>query len=236
MRTSFWKEAFKRTVPILCSYICIGAAYGMTMNEAGYPWYLSLLVSFTVYTGAFQFVLVSLLTGGASLGLVALTALLMNSRQLFYGLSFLEEFPTMGRWQGAYMIATLTDETYAVDLSLPREMSGRREVLLLMAFFSRLYWLAGTALGALLGKALPFSTEGVEFCMTALFIILLMENCREKAARLPGAIGGGAALICLLLFGGQRFMLPALVLVSALLLGLDAFCKRMHTGKREQRS
>lgn len=120
------KTAFVRSLPVMFSYLFIGIAYGMTMEEAGLKWYYSLAVSSAVYTGAFQFVLITFLSSGASLVTVALTALLMNSRQSFYALTFLNDFKRMGR-RRLYMIHTLTDETYAVNCTLDDipEGSGR---------------------------------------------------------------------------------------------------------------
>ena len=130
------KKALKQSIPILCSYVFISMAYGMLMAENGYPWYVALLASVIVYTGAFQFVLVSLLAGGASLGLVAVTALLMNSRHIFYSLTFLEEFRRLG-WRAPYLIYTLTDENYAVNCALAPDEPGRHTLMLLVALFSR---------------------------------------------------------------------------------------------------
>ena len=117
-----WKLAFVKSLPIMCSYFFLGAAYGIMMEETGFPWYVALLLSMTVYTGAFQFVLITFLSTGASLLTIAITALLMNSRQSFYSLTFLNDFKRMGK-RKLYMIHSLTDETYAVNctLELPRK-------------------------------------------------------------------------------------------------------------------
>ena len=111
------KKVFIKSLPIMCSYIFIGTAYGMMMQNAGYKWYYSLLASLTIYTGAFQFVLITLLSSGASLLTIGLTAFLMNSRQSFYALTFIDVFNKMGS-KKVYMINTMTDETYAVNCSL----------------------------------------------------------------------------------------------------------------------
>ena len=112
-----WKLAFVKSLPIMCSYFFLGAAYGIMMEETGFPWYVALLLSMTVYTGAFQFVLITFLSTGASLLTIAITALLMNSRQSFYSLTFLNDFKRMGK-RKLYMIHSLTDETYAVNCTL----------------------------------------------------------------------------------------------------------------------
>lgn len=111
------KEAFVASIPIMCSYVFVAMAYGIMMEEAGFAWYISLFASLTIYTGAFQFLLITFLSGGASLLTIAVAAFLMNSRQSFYSLTFLKEFKTMGKKKW-YMIHTMTDETYAVNLTL----------------------------------------------------------------------------------------------------------------------
>ena len=126
MKKEIRKTAFLKSLPIMCSYLFVGMAYGMMMQEAGFGWYLSLAVSMTVYTGAFQFVLITLLSSGASFLTIGITAFLMNSRQLFYGLTFLDEFRKMGR-RKPYMICTLTDETYAVNLTLEDEDEKKKQ-------------------------------------------------------------------------------------------------------------
>ena len=173
-----------------------------------------------VYSGAFQFVLVSLLAGGASLGLVAVTALLMNSRQTFYSLSFVSDFRAMGR-RMPYMVYTMTDESYAVNCSLERDDPDRQDVMFYVAILCRIYWLLGTVLGAVVGQSLPFDLTGIDFCMTALFVILLMDQWAHPERRKPALVGGGIAMICLLIFGSGSFMLPALLITSVVLVILN---------------
>ena len=192
-------------------------AYGMMMASAGFPWYDSLLVSLTVYTGAFQFVLITFLSSGASLITIALTALLMNSRQSFYSLTFLKEFKQMGR-QKLYMIHTMTDETYAVNCTLDLHKKGKEDTMFLVALFSRCYWMVGSVLGGILGQIIPFDLTGIDFCMTALFLIIFIDQWEKAEKHTPALTGLGIGVICLLIFGENRFMLPALLIVSALLL------------------
>ena len=117
MKKKVIQTAIRQSLPITCSYLFVSMAYGIVMEEAGFAWFWSLFTSLTVYTGAFQFVLVTFLSSGASIVTVALTALFMNSRQVFYGLSFIEDFRNMGK-KYPYMIHTMTDETYAVNCAL----------------------------------------------------------------------------------------------------------------------
>ena len=211
------KTAFVKSIPIFCSYVFVSMAYGMMMASAGFPWYDSLLVSLTVYTGAFQFVLITFLSSGASLITIALTALLMNSRQSFYSLTFLKEFKQMGR-RKLYMIHTMTDETYAVNCTLDLPKKEKEDTMFLVALFSRCYWMFGAVLGGILGQIIPFDLTGIDFCMTALFLIIFIDQWERVKKHTPALTGLGIGVICLLIFGKNRFMLPALLIVSALLL------------------
>ena len=211
------KTAFVKSIPIFCSYVFVSMAYGMMMASAGFPWYDSLLVSLTVYTGAFQFVLITFLSSGASLITIALTALLMNSRQSFYSLTFLKEFKQMGR-RKLYMIHTMTDETYAVNCTLDLPKKEKEDTMFLVALFSRCYWMVGSVLGGILGQIIPFDLTGIDFCMTALFLIIFIDQWEKAKKHTPALTGLGIGIICLLIFGENRFMLPALLMVSALLL------------------
>lgn len=211
------KTAFVKSIPIFCSYVFVSMAYGMMMASAGFPWYDSLLVSLTVYTGAFQFVLITFLSSGASLITIALTALLMNSRQSFYSLTFLKEFKQMGR-RKLYMIHTMTDETYAVNCTLDLPKKEKEDTMFLVALFSRCYWMIGSVIGGILGQIIPFDLTGIDFCMTALFLIIFIDQWEKAKKHTPALTGLGIGILCLLIFGENRFMLPALLIVSALLL------------------
>ncbi len=215
------RTAFIKSVPILCSYIFLGAAYGITMQACGFAWYWSLLVSLIVYTGAYQFVLISFLANGVPMLTMVLTALLMNSRQSFYALTFLKDFKSMGR-RRLFMMHTLTDETYAVNCTLGYLPEGeRQDVMFWTALFSWLYWSTGSVLGGIMGQLLPFDLEGIDFCMTALFVIIFVDQWERIRNHMPALCGLIVGLICLLVFGQSSFMLPALLIVSALLTAAD---------------
>ena len=136
--------------------------------------------------------------------------------QTFYALSFVDEFRSMGK-KAPLMVHTLTDETYAVDCSLPRDLPERKNVLFLVAVLSYAYWILGTLMGAALGQILPWNLEGIDFCMTALFVVILMQQWEKTTDHFPALLGGGMALVCLSVLGPDRFMLPALLITSAIL-------------------
>lgn len=199
----------------MCSYLFVSIAYRMMMNEAGFAWYVSLLISFLIYTGAFQFLLITLLSSGTSLLTIGIMDFLMNSRQLFYSVFFVDIFNKMKqKW---YMIFTMTDETYAINCSL-EENENEKEVMFYVALFSRIYWLIGTLLGVFLGQMIPFDLTGIDFCMTALFIIIFYDQLEKNKDRFPAIVGIVVAIICLCIFGNQNFMLPSLIISSMVLL------------------
>lgn len=213
------RYAFRQTVPVLCGYLFLGLAFGLLLQQAGYGWPWAVLTSVIVYAGSMQFVLVGLLGGGfASLLSVALTTLSVNSRHLFYGLSFLETFRKMGRAK-PYMIFSLTDETYSLLCSLqpPKELDADR-VRLYIALLDHAYWVAGSAAGAILGSVLPFDLTGIDFAMTALFVVIFVDQWRGAKSRLPTVAGLGFGLLWLVVLGPDRFLLPALVCTVLVLL------------------
>ncbi len=211
-----WKLAFVKSLPIMCSYFFLGAAYGIMMEETGFPRYVALLLSMTVYTGAFQFVLITFLSTGASLLTIAITALLMNSRQSFYSLTFLNDFKRMGK-RKLYMIHSLTDETYAVNCTLELPRKEKEDTMFGVALLSHCYWMAATVAGAVLGQLIPFELEGIDFCMTALFVIIFMDQWKKASSHIPALAGLTCGIVCLLIFGQSSFILPALLLVSGIL-------------------
>lgn len=211
--------AFSVTVPVLMGYLAIGLAFGLMLQSIGYgaPW--ALLMSLTIYAGSGQYLGVSLLATGASLGQVAFLTLMINFRHLVYGLSLLEKFRNMG-WRKLYMIFSLTDETYALLSSArPPEGVEAHDFYFAVAVLDHSYWIMGSVLGALLGAALGLDTTGVDFAMTALFLVIAVGQWKSAGSRLPALLGGGATLVSLLLVGAEEMLLPALgIIVLALTL------------------
>ena len=210
------RYAFIKSIPVLCSYIFLGMAFGILMQQAGYAWYYAVMASVVVYTGAFQFVLTSLLPAGTPILAIAATALFMNSRQTFYALSYVDHFNQMGR-KKLFMIHSLTDETFAVNYTLDLPPEDKRKVMYPLAIMCHCYWICGSLLGALIGQLIPFSTDGIDFCMTALFVIIFVDQWEKSTQHFPALLGLGVAVACLLIFGEGQFILPSLVIVSAIL-------------------
>lgn len=218
--TQVVRYAFLQTIPVLCGYLFLGMAFGVLLQHEGYGVFWAFCISTIVYAGSIQFVMVSFLSMGTNLLTVALMTLSINSRHMFYGISFVEAFQKMGK-KGLYMIASLTDETYSILCStdVPKTMS-KETVHFYIALLNHSYWIVGSVLGAWLGKNIPFDVTGIDFAMTALFVVIFIEQWLNSKSHMPALVGVSCAMITLVLFGKEKFMLPALVLVVCILMGV----------------
>ncbi len=163
------------------------------------------------YASIRKLLLVTLLTGGVSLVYTALMTLFINGRHIFYGLSFVEKYKEMGKAY-PYMVFSLTDETYSVlcGTHVPEDMDEKK-VFFWISFLDQCYWVIGSTLGALAGQYITFDSTGIDFSMTALFVVIVIEQWQEKEAHISAIIGAVCGIVFLLLFGADRFILPALL-------------------------
>ena len=197
----------------------MGIAFGATLAQAGFGVAWALAISTFVYAGSLQFVMIPFLAGGTSLVAVALTALMVNARHLFYGISCIKRFGRMDGCIRPYMIFSLTDETYSVFCGMPESESDG--VMLRVALYDQLYWIAGSVIGAALAQGVPFDLTGIDFSMTALFVVICVEKALKAKNRIPMLIGGGCSLAMLFLLGQSAFLAPALALTALLLTVID---------------
>ena len=213
--------AFPYTLPVLMGYLSIGIVFGWMMSAAGYFPLWSAVMSLTIYAGSGQYLGVDLLSTAAPLADVAFLTLIINFRHLVYGLSMLEKFRGMG-WRKLYMIFSLTDETYALLAGVePPEGVEEKSFYFSIALLDHSYWILGSIIGAVAGALITINTQGIDFAMTALFIVIAVEQWQSARRHLPVFLGGGGTLVCLLLMGPEsgRFLIPALaILVVGLLL------------------
>lgn len=213
------RAAFPATIPVLTGYLCIGMAYGLLMANAGYGVFWALLLSLLCYAGSMEFVAVSLLTAGFDPVQALLMALMINARHAFYGLSMLEKYRGTG-WARPFLVFSLTDETFSLVSTLePLDGVTRRDFYFWISLLDYLYWQVGSVLGALIGGLLPFDTTGLDFALTALFIVLFLEQWRKRENRPAALIGLGCTAVSLAVVGADRLVIPAMVLILAVLLG-----------------
>ena len=211
--------AFPVTVPVLMGYLAIGIAFGFMLQAVGYNFIWAFFMSLSIYAGSGQYLGVSLLSTCATLGTVALMTLIINFRHLVYGLSMLEKFRGMGL-RKLYMIFSLTDETYALLSSAQAPVGvNPRNFYFAIALLDHSYWILGSVIGAVAGAVIPIDTTGIDFAMTALFVVIAVEQWETYRSHLPAVLGAGATLVSLLLVGAENMLLPALaIIVVALLL------------------
>lgn len=205
--------AFPYTIPILTGFLFLGFSYGMLMHAAGFPLYFPTLTSLTIFAGSMEFLTVNLLLAPFQpLQVLALT-LMVNARHLFYGLAMLETYKGTG-FKKLYLIFGMCDESFSINCTVqPPDGVDRSWFYFFVTLLDQSYWVLGATLGSLFGALLPVSTEGLDFVMTAMFMVIFMEQWRKDRRHTSEFLGLGLSALCLLLFGADGFMLPAMVLI-----------------------
>ena len=212
------KSAFVATIPVLTGYIVLGFGFGLILKSEGYGVFLAFVMSFLIYAGSMQYVAVSLITGGASLITAALTTLMVNARHIFYGVSMLDKYKGIGK-RKPYLIFSLTDETYSLVCSDNSEIdeAQRKNYYLFVSILNHSYWVMGTLLGALVGALVKFNTEGIDFALTALFVTVFLEQWLTVKKYIPAIIGVAVSVLCLIIFGSNNFLIPAMLVIALIL-------------------
>lgn len=206
MKRTF-KEAFVKTVPVMAGYVFLGSAFGILMQSHAFSLWVALFMSIFIYAGAMQFAAIPLLLNPISLLQTFILTLSINARHLFYGLSMLEPFKKAGK-KKPYMIFSLTDESYSLLIS----NSDNPSLMFLMQALNQSYWVIGTLLGYMFGHLIPFSTEGIDFSMTALFIVIFMDKFYEKQYT-PLFMGLAFSVIALIAFGPDYFIIVSMIAI-----------------------
>lgn len=211
------KKAFLSTLPVMAGYVVLGTGFGILLHSKGFGILWSFAMSLFIYAGSMQYLTVDLLAGGAGLITAALTTLMVNARHLFYGISMIDKYKDTGKFK-PYLIFGLTDETYSLNCAgLPEGVEDGPKYYFLVSVMNQCYWVAGSVLGSALGTVLPFSTEGIDFALTALFVTVFVEQWKSTADHIPALIGVAASLLCLAIFGSDSFLIPTMLLITAAL-------------------
>lgn len=212
------KTAFIDTIPVLTGYLVLGFGFGIVLKANGYSILLALAMSAFIYAGSMQYVAIGLLTSGASLLTAALTTLMVNARHLFYGISMLDKYRDTGK-RKLYLIFALTDETYSLVCNDSTNISPERrhDYYFFVSFFNQIYWVVGSVAGAVVGSLVKFNSEGIDFALTALFVTVFLEQWLTTKKHTPAIIGVGVSVVCLILFGNENFLIPAMLVIALLL-------------------
>ena len=226
---TLFSAAFITTIPVLLGYTAIGIAFGLLLVHAGYPLFLAPIMSLLIYAGAAQYIAVGLFTAGAGLFEIAAVTLLVNSRHMVYGLSLIDRFSAAGRYK-PYLIFALTDETYALLTSVETPSgadTGR--FAFLVSLFDQSYWIIGSTLGAVIGSVLPFRTDGLEFALIALFVVLFIEQFKTCRWKLPFVIAGFTGILVIIFAGTENMLIISLILSVAVLLSVRKAAPEVKT-------
>lgn len=217
MRRKALKAAFPCTIPIMTGFIFLGAAYGIYMNASGFSFVYPLFMSMLIYGGSLEFVAVEMLLSPFAPLQVFIMALLIQARHLFYGLSMLDKFKGLG-WKKFYLIYGMCDETFSINYTaeIPEDVD-RGWFMFFVTLLNQFYWVASATTGGLIGSLLKINTDGISFVMTAMFVVIFMDQWLKEDNHISSLIGLGVSLICLLIFGPDSFMIPTMITIVVLL-------------------
>ena len=207
------KAAFPHTLPVLAGFLFLGVAYGILMKSIGYGAGWTFLMSFLVFAGSMQYVGITLLTAAFNPLYALFITLMVNARHIFYGISMLEKFKNTGRFK-PYLIFAMCDESFSILCSAkPEKDVDKNWFMFFIVFLNRWYWITGSVLGALLGNYIKFNTKGLDFALTALFVVIFINQWQEQKNHFPAVVGVISSAVCLLIFGPDKFIIPAMILI-----------------------
>ncbi|MBU9737402.1 AzlC family ABC transporter permease [Diplocloster agilis] len=225
------KAAFPHTIPVLTGYIFLGMAFGILLNSKGYSAWWALLMSGLIYAGSMQFVAIELLASIFNPIQTVIMSLVVNARHLFYGISMLDKFKDIGKKKG-YMIFGLTDETFSL-LCGAKTPEGVDEnwFRFFITLLDQTYWVLGSVMGGVIGSMFKFNTTGIDFVMTALFIVIYLDQWKSTKDHFPAIAGVVVTVLCLIVFKADNFLIPSMIGILIVL----ALYKKIYDGKGEKR-
>ena len=211
------KSAFPYTIPVFTGFTFLGISYGVLMTVSGFPAWCPILISLVVYGGSLQFAAVAMLLSAFAPLEVFAVALMVQARHLFYGITMIERYKNTG-WKKFFLIFGMSDETFSINCSTPvPEGIEKGKFYLAVSLLDQIYWVSGATLGGILGSFIPFNTEGLDFVMTAMFVVIFIEQWLKEKKHYTALIGVFCSVFCLLVFGAESFIIPTMVCIFAML-------------------
>lgn len=211
----YLSKAFKITSPIIVGYLFLGSAFGILIESSGFPMHVALLMSVFIYSGAMQFAAVPLLINPITFLQTIILTLSINARHLFYGVSMVKPLENAGK-KKEYLIFSITDESY----SLLANYHDNIDLMFWVDVLCQGYWVIGTVFGYYFGRVIPFTLEGIEFSMVAVFIIIFLDKLKE-GEYFPIMVGLISSIVSILIFGKQHFIIPSMILILLVLFGKE---------------
>lgn len=224
------KCAFPHTIPIMTSFLFLGMSYGIYMHVSGFSFWYPMLMAMTIFAGSVEFVCVNFLLGAFNPLQAFIVTLILNARHIFYGISMLDRFKGMG-WKKIYLIFGMCDETFSVNYTadIPKDVDSGW-FMFFVTLLNQIYWVLGATLGGLFGSLIMFNTEGLDFVMTAMFVVIFLEQYLKDKNHLSSYIGLSVSLLMLIFFGADNFMIPA---ISGILVCLSVARKSMEEKEKD---
>ncbi|WP_317394559.1 AzlC family ABC transporter permease [Faecalicoccus pleomorphus] len=224
------KCAFPHTIPIMTGFLFLGMSYGIYMHVSGFSFWYPMLMAMTIFAGSVEFVCVNFLLGAFNPLQAFIVTLILNARHIFYGISMLDQFKGMG-WKKIYLIFGMCDETFSVNYTadIPKDVDSGW-FMFFVTLLNQIYWVLGATLGGLFGSLIMFNTEGLDFVMTAMFVVIFLEQYLKDKNHLSSYIGLSVSLLMLIFFGADNFMIPA---ISGILVCLSVARKSMEEKEKD---
>lgn len=211
------RTAFPHTIPVFTGFTFLGIAYGILMNSKGYGFGWTFLFSLMAFAGSAQYVAITFLTSVFNPLYALLMTLMVNARHLFYGISMLDKYKDTGKFK-PYLIFGLCDETFSIVCSTePPEGVNRNWFVFFITFLNHSYWVLGSTIGGMLGSMISFNTKGLDFVLTALFVVIFTGQWKSQKDHKPAIIGVVCSIVCLAIFGQGNFIIPAMIAILAVL-------------------
>ena len=224
------KCAFPHTIPIMTGFLFLGMSYGIYMHVSGFSFWYPMLMAMTIFAGSVEFVCVNFLLGAFNPLQAFIVTLILNARHIFYGISMLDQFKGMG-WKKIYLIFGMCDETFSVNYTadIPKDVDSGW-FMFFVTLLNQIYWVLGATLGGLFGSLIMFNNEGLDFVMTAMFVVIFLEQYLKDKNHLSSYIGLSVSLLMLIFFGADNFMIPA---ISGILVCLSVARKSMEEKEKD---
>lgn len=234
MKRKAFKAAFPYTIPIMAGFGFLGLAYGIYMNSAGFSFLYPFVMSIIIFGGAMQFVAVSMLTAPYAPLQTFIMVLLVQARHLFYSISMLDKFRGTG-WKKFYLIFGMCDETFSINytVDIPEDVD-RGWFMFFVTLLDHSYWIIGSTIGGIVGSLISFSTDGISFVMTAVFVVIFINQWEKESNHTSAFLGLAVAEICLIVFGADSFMVPTMIGIIVLLTALRRPLERMERASESE--
>lgn len=212
-----FQAAFPFTIPIFAGFWFLGLTYGIYMNVSGFSFLYPMIMSFIVFGGSLEFVVVSLLLGAFNPIQAFIMTIMIQARHLFYGIAMLDKYKGTG-WKKPYLIFGMCDESFSINYTanIPKDVDSGWFMFFVTAL-NHFYWVFGATLGGLLGSLIRFNTEGLEFVMTAMFVVIFLEQWLKEDKHYSAFIGLISSILCLIIWGADAFMIPTMIMILLLL-------------------